>query len=268
MKEGLAAAPIRAPAPPRVGLVTAAPPGSHAAAPPREAGWRGAAFLSAASRAGGALAGAVLAPARAAGAAVGAAASGWGLGLGHAAAAAVPVGIRMASPQEQRQESSSQKATGGEAGAGKGLRGATGFTADKLVPRTDKDAAPEQAPGPAGRGSFVAYRSDGAADGAAAGAAGAREAAIARDRPSAAAAAVRAAAAAARALAAPLVWWVALQVSVLQSGVRTAGWLISAAVWWALLPARAALWAAAAPTRLAWHALGGSKPQGRPVQAG
>jgi hypothetical protein len=59
-------------------------------------------------------------------------------------------------------------------------------------------------------------------------------------------------AAAARALAALPLWWLSLQVSVVQSGVRTAGWIVSALVWWLLLPAWLAVWLVAAPARVAW----------------
>jgi hypothetical protein len=47
-------------------------------------------------------------------------------------------------------------------------------------------------------------------------------------------------------------WWLNLQLSVVQSGVRTGGWLVAALLWWLLLPARAAWALLLAPARLVW----------------
>jgi hypothetical protein len=54
-----------------------------------------------------------------------------------------------------------------------------------------------------------------------------------------------------RAAAALPLWWLSLQVSVVSSGVHTAGWLVYILMWWAVVPLRLAAWAVLGPARLA-----------------
>ncbi|GBF92630.1 hypothetical protein Rsub_05244 [Raphidocelis subcapitata] len=76
--------------------------------------------------------------------------------------------------------------------------------------------------------------------------AGAAGTAVARSRPAPGGVVLRVL----RAVAELPLWWLSLQLTVVQSGLRTGGWLVSALVWWLLLPARVLL----APAWLAWVA--------------